>query len=110
MPGKFPLDFVGLARYTSTVGTKMPGITDSTFFDYGISISRQDKNYDIAFEYVNRRDFRLGKNYDRLTLVANYQIIPGIVVVASCGKNFTQVDNVFTAVGVKFGLSTQKVN
>lgn len=109
-PNKFPLDFVALARYTSTVGTKIPGISDSMFFDYGISLSRQDKNYDIQFEYVNRRDFRLNKNYDRLTLVANYQIIQGIVVVASCGKDFTQANNVFTALGIKFGLSTQKVN
>jgi len=108
-PNGFPLDIVGLLRYSAATAT-IDSDKNQSFFDYGISLSKQGDTFDLQFEYVNRKDFLIEKNYDRLAFVANYQIIPGFVAVASIGKNFDNVDNLFTSLGVKFGLSKQKVN
>ncbi|MES2484343.1 MAG: hypothetical protein V4581_00105 [Bacteroidota bacterium] len=105
-PKDFPLDVVVLGRYSRQFGNQFPN--ESSFVDAGGSISKQGKNFDLQLEYVYRWDTTLKTNYDRLALVANYQIMPGIVAVASVGKNFDDVNNVFTALGVKFGLSRQK--
>jgi hypothetical protein len=106
-PDKFPLDLVFLARYSWATGITSASGTDSAFFDYGVNISHQDKDFDLAVEYVNRRDFAAGSNYDRFALVANYQVKPGIVAVASVGKDFTKVNNIFALLGVKFGISKE---
>ncbi|HEX6170986.1 MAG TPA: hypothetical protein VFZ33_14955 [Chitinophagaceae bacterium] len=108
-PYKFPLDFVLLARYSWATGANSKSGKDSAFFDYGINLSYQDKekNFDVQLEYVNRRDYSAQSNYDHFALVANYQIIPGIVAVASIGKEFKAVNNVFALLGVKFGISKE---
>jgi hypothetical protein len=108
-PYKFPLDFVLLARYSWTAGSGSKSGKDSAFFDYGINLSYQDqdKNFDVQIEYVNRRDLSAESNYDHFALVANYQVIPGIVAVASIGKDFKKVNNVFALLGVKFGISKE---
>jgi hypothetical protein len=103
------LDFVGLVRYTSCIGNVPKGTSDSTFLDYGINISHQGNDFDMQLEYVNRRDFSIKETYDRLVFVANYQIMPGVVAVASFGKDFTKVNNIFSAIGIKFGLSKEKM-
>ena len=105
-PKDFPLDIVVLGRYSKQFGNKFPD--ESSFIDAGGSISRQGKGFDLQLEYVYRWDTILHKNYDRLALVAQYQVMKGVVAVASVGKNFDDVNNVFTAFGIKFGLSTQK--
>lgn len=105
-PKNFPIDLVALGRYSKRFGNELP--EDSSYADAGLSISKQGNNFDLQLEYVYRWDTTLKENYDRLALIANYQIMPGIVAVASLGKNFNDVDNVFTAFGVKFGLSKQK--
>ncbi len=106
-PDKFPLDIVVLARYSWSTGNVSPAAKDSAFFDYGANLSYQDKNFDVAVEYVNRRDISAKQGYDRFALVANYQVMPGIVAVASLGKDFKKVDNVFAILGIKFGLSKE---
>ena len=106
-PDKFPLDFVFLARYSWAAGITSASGKDSAFFDYGVNLSYQNKDFDLEIEYVNRRDFAAKANFDRFALVANYQIIPGIVAVASLGKNFNEVNNVFGLLGVKFGISRE---
>lgn len=106
-PDKFPLTFVGLARYTWGAGAVAHSGRDTAFFDYGINLSYQNEDFDIQAEYVNRRDFSERANYDRLAIVVNYQVIPGIVAVASLGKDFKRVNNVFALLGVKFGISRE---
>ncbi len=108
-PTGFPVDLVALFRYSSSTD-KTELNKDTSVFDYGISLSKQGETFDLQFEYVKRRDMTLDEDYDRMAFIANYQIMPGIVAVASLGKNFENVDNIFTSLGVKFGLSKQKVN
>jgi hypothetical protein len=106
-PDKFPLDIVVLARYSWATGNISHTGKDSAFFDYGANLSFQDKNFDVAIEYVNRRDLTAKLGYDRFALVANYQITTGIVAVASVGKDFKKVNNVFGILGIKFGISKE---
>jgi len=108
-PYTFPLDIVALARYSRAVDPAKTG-QDSVFFDAGLSLSYQEKNFDLALEYVNRRDIPNKSNYHRLALVANYQVMPGIVAVASVGKDFNKVNNVLAVFGIKFGLSKEKAS
>ncbi|MBS1563331.1 MAG: hypothetical protein JST39_03030 [Bacteroidetes bacterium] len=108
-PYKFPLDIVALGRYSRAVDQTKSG-KDSVFFDYGLSLSYQEKNFDLAFEYVNRRDIANKADYHRLALVANYQVMSGIVAVASVGKDFDKVNNVLAVFGIKFGLSKEKAS
>jgi hypothetical protein len=77
---------------------------DSAFFDYGIALSYQSERLDIAFEYVNRNDFSLKKNYDRLALNANFMLNENIIIEVAVGKNFGKVDNIISVFGMKFAL------
>ena len=108
-PYKFPLDFVALTRYSRAVSPTKAG-QDSVFFDYGLSLSYQQKNFDLAFEFIDRRDIPTHTDYHRLALVANYQVADGIVAVASVGKDFNKVNNVLAVFGIKFGLSKEKAS
>ena len=108
-PKDFPIDLVALFRYSKTFTTDNT-IPDSSFIDYGMSLSKQGDEFDLQFEYVNRRDVTLHQSYDRLAFIVNYRISKGIIAVASFGKNFDEVENVFTAFGVKIGLSRQPIN
>ena len=108
-PDASPVTFVGLARYTSSIGNVSKSISDSVFFDYGLNISHQSNDFDLQFEYVKRKDVSANAVYDRAVLVANYQIMPGVVAVVSFGKDFNKVNNIFSALGVKFGLSNEKM-
>ncbi len=108
-PDNSPITFVGLARYLSTKGNPSKFMRDSSFFDYGINISHQGDAFDLQFEFVKRNSKVDNSNYDRLIFIANYQIMPGIVAVASFGKDYARVNNVFSAIGIKFGLSTEKM-
>jgi hypothetical protein len=109
-PIKFPIDFVALARYNKTFGNTINNQIEASFFDFGGSISKQGDNFDLQLEYVYRRDLDLDLNYDRLAFVANIKISKDFVAVASLGKNFDEVDNVFTAIGIRFGLAKQKMS
>lgn len=106
-PKGFPIDFVLLGRYSKTFGELNDLIEDSSFIDFGASISKQTKNFDLQLEYVYRRDTNLDLNFDRLVFVSNYKITDNIVAVASFGKNFDEVQDIFTAFGIKVGLSKQ---
>lgn len=107
-PKGFPIDFVALARYSKTISHNITIAPETSFTDYGLSLSKQGEDFDLQFEYVNRTDNELKDTYDRVALIANYRIAKGIVAVASIGKDFDEVRNVFSAFGVKFGLGTQK--
>jgi hypothetical protein len=82
-------------------------IEDSSFLDFGGGISKQTSNFDLQIEYVYRRDTNLDLNFDRLAFVSNYKITKDIVAVASFGKNFDKIQDIFTAFGIKVGLSKQ---
>ncbi|MBL0183755.1 MAG: hypothetical protein IPP96_16300 [Chitinophagaceae bacterium] len=107
-PKECPLDFTALARYSWTNNTNPKVGSDSAFFDYGLSLSFQKPKYDLALEFINRYDFSIKSNTNRLALVVNYMIYDNIVIVGSFGKNFDKVKNLLTVVGVKFGLSNDK--
>lgn len=108
-PYKFPLDIVLLARFSRANQITAKAGRDSTFFDYGLNFSYRDetRNFELQMEYVNRRDLFIKENYDHFALVANYQIIPGIVAVASIGNDFKKVTHVFALIGLKFGISKE---
>jgi len=107
-PTKIPINLTALGRYTWATSEKSKIGADSAFIDFGANLSYQNTDFDLQFEYVNRRDLSIKTTYDRLAFIANYQIIPGIVAVVSFGKDFKQINNVFSALGVKFGLSKEK--
>lgn len=109
-PDKGLLDFVALVRYSWTNNANAKSGKDSAFFDYGIAANYESNNFNISFEYVNRRDFSIQKNYDRLCFTAIYQLNKNIALVASLGKNFDKVDNIITVFGLNFGIANQKVN
>jgi hypothetical protein len=106
-PKGFPIDFVLLGRYSKTFGDSNNLIEDSSFIDFGASISKRTDNFDLQLEYVYRRDTNLDLNFDRLVFVSNYKITDNVVAVASFGKNFDKVQDIFTAFGIKVGLSKQ---
>lgn len=107
MPNSF-LDIVALARYSKTINGLENQSSNSSFLDFGAGLSRQGSNYDVQLEYIYRRDTTLDTNYDRLAFIVNYQIISGLVAVASFGKNFDEQNDIFTAFGIKFGISNRK--
>lgn len=105
---EFPLDITALARYSWTNNATPKIGTDSVFFDYGFSLSLQKPKFDIALEYINRHNFSIKSNSDRIAAVVNYALSETIVIVGSLGKNFDKVNNVLTVLGVKFGISNEK--
>lgn len=108
-PIGFPIDFVALARFSKTFGNTNILQMESSFIDFGGSISKQGDNFDLQIEYLYRRNTDLNLNYDRFAFVANYKINKDFVAVASLGKNFDKVDNIFTALGIKFSIAKQKM-
>ncbi|MCZ8145828.1 hypothetical protein [Flavobacterium sp.] len=102
------LDIVLLARYSKEFNEHFTPF-NSENFDFGVSLSHQGKRYDINFEYIHRSDLTISKNFNRLTAVLNYELFKGVYGVASFGKNFNIVENLFTIVGIKFGISRQKM-
>ena len=107
---KTPLSLVGVARYSKTIQPTEISKEDSAFFDGGIALSYQNNSFDLQLEYVYRNDIPNGKAYDRTTFIANYMVADNLVIVASLGKNFDNVQDIFAAFGLKFGLSKQKIS
>jgi len=105
IPLKLPIDFVGVIRYTWSGLPPKVSTRDSAFVDVGIGIFYSGRNISFSGEYLNRYDRSLNKNYDRLAVAANYKISNQFVVIASFGKNFANVENLFTSLGINFGLS-----
>lgn len=108
-PG-FPLTFTGVARYSRLVGSVPKGLSDSAFFDYGLNVSYSTKKFDVAAEFVERRDVEYQQNYHRFTFTGNFVITDNIILVAALGKNFNKVNNIISVFGVKLGLSKEKVS
>lgn len=108
-PANIPLSILALGRYSRQVGEAKTGSEDSAYLDYGIGLSYERNSFDAALEYINRRDFAERKNYDRLVFVVNYQVIEEVTLVASFGKNFKEMNNLFTVFGTKIGISRSKV-
>jgi hypothetical protein len=108
-PNGFPVDILALGRYSEILYSGK-STDNSQLIDFGGAISKQGEEFDLQLEYVYRQDTTLDESYNRFTFVANYQIFPGVVAVASIGKDFDKVQNVFSTFGIKFGLSNQKVN
>jgi len=101
-PNKSILDFAGLVRYSWVSNSITKTTSDSSFLDSGMSVHYQQQNFDLSFEYINRRDFALQKNTDRLALVANYKLNDLFVLVVSAGKNFGDSNNIIATTGIRF--------
>jgi len=106
-PSDAPLSVVGLGRY-SWAGSKLNNKSDSTFLDLGVSLSYVGRKIDLSAEYVSRKDYQANKRYGRVAVVLNYLLSENIILVASTGKNFSNVNDIIAVFGVKFGVSTQK--
>ena len=105
-PEKFPLDLLVLSKYSKSIGR--PG-KDSAFLDFGFGLSYEKNKFDLHAEYVNRQDVSFHNNYNRVVFVANYQIFNEITLVASFGKNFDGVNDLFTLIGTKIGISKTRI-
>jgi hypothetical protein len=105
---KLPLSALGVFRYTKAISRLKIGV-DSSFIDYGIAASYQQPKFDLQLEYVNRTDTENDDNYNRLVLVGNYLVAENLVIVASFGKNFSDVKNIVALFGVKFGISNERL-
>jgi hypothetical protein len=108
-PPRFPLDIIGLVRYSKVFGSPSKTGSDSSFVDFGLSLSFLKANFDVAVEYINRHDFLAKADYNRFDFVANYQITDYVTLVASFGKNFGKVDDIISLFGIKVGLSKEKI-
>lgn len=100
---------IGLARYSWASNASAKIGSDSSFFDYGLSLNFQKSRFDLSLEYVNRRDISIKKNYDRFAFIANYMVNENIYIVSSFGKNFDNVEDIIALFGVKFAISREKL-
>lgn len=109
-PAKNNLDFTGVARYSWVNNATPKTGSDSAFLDFGAALNYEKNKFNISFEYITRKDLSAKSNSTRFALVSNYALNENIILVASVGKNFSEVDNIITAFGIKFGLSRNKVS
>ncbi len=103
---KLPIDICGVARYTNSISSIS---TDSSYFDYGIAASYNSAQLDLSVEFVSRNNYSLNTAHTRFALVGNYMVSNNIVVVASVGKDFSNLDNVLAIFGIKLALSNEKM-
>lgn len=109
-PSMVKLNFTAVARY-SWANNSTPKIgKDSSFFDAGLSLNYEQDKFNFSAEYISRKDFSAKRNYDRFTFVSNYVLTENIVLVASLGKNFTKVNNIITAFGIKLAVARSKLS
>jgi hypothetical protein len=108
-PYESPLDFVATCRYSSSGIAAKASKRDSSFVDVGLGLFYSGSRFSCSAEYLNRYDNSLQKSYDRLAFAINYKVNSTIVVVGAFGKNFDNVENLFTTLGIGFGLSKNTV-
>lgn len=108
-PSIVPLNFTAVARYSWANNTKPKAGKDSSFLDFGLSLNYELRKLSLAAEYVYRKDFSVNTNYARFAFVGNYALLENIVLVASVGKNFSNVEDIITVVGVKLALSRSRL-
>jgi len=108
-PNTFPLDLTALTRYSWANNASPKMSKDSAFFDYGLSLSYQKTKFDISLEYINRSDLSINSSSDRFAIIANYALSENIIIVGSFGKNFENVGNILSVIGVKLGFSNEKI-
>ncbi|TDX01870.1 hypothetical protein [Dinghuibacter silviterrae] len=108
-PSWLPLDIVGVGRYTWLNGSAQNTKADSAFLDYGAGLFYAKGAVSLSGEYLRRHDYSLKTDYYRLAVALNYKISDNIVAVASFGKDFDNVQNLFTSFGINFGLSKNTV-
>ena len=109
-PAKSMMDFTGVARYSWANNTEAKVGKDSSFLDLGVALNYQKDKFNLSLEFVSRNDYSVKKNYDRFAFVANYVLSENVIIVAAIGKNFSNVDNIVSAFGVKFGVSRSRVS
>lgn len=81
------------------------------FFDFGGSLGlEKNKNFTVNGEFVFRRDLITDMNTQRIAVVANYKLIDQFYIVGSFGKNFGQVDNLISILGISLGLNNEPLN
>ncbi len=105
-----PLNITGVARYSWANNTNPKIGKDSSFFDIGVSLNYELRKLNIAAEYVYRKDLSVNKNYARFAFVGNYALTENIILVTSIGKNFGNVEDMITLVGIKLAVSRSKLS
>lgn len=108
-PSIIPLNFSGVARYSWANNIAPKAGKDSSFLDLGLALNYDLRKLSLSAEYVYRKDFSLSTNYARFSFVGNYALLENIVLVASVGKNFSNVQDIISVVGVKLALSRSRL-
>jgi hypothetical protein len=107
-PNKFPLGFVGMARYAWTGNTINQVKTDARFMEFGAQMNYTTSKFVVEAEYLNRRSLYSAQNYSQLTASLTYAVTDDINVVASYGKPLTSAQPIVALFGINFGFSRNK--
>jgi hypothetical protein len=85
---------------------------DSNFLDFGGSLGYEsgNNNFSLNGEYVYRDNKLTKETNHRVAVVANYRINNQIYVVGSFGKNFGNVENLISLLGINVGLNNQPID
>ncbi|MDO3627581.1 hypothetical protein [Mucilaginibacter sp. BT774] len=107
-PTKFPLEFVGLARYAWTNNTVNNIKTSSRFAEFGAQTNYTTTKFSIEAEYLNRRDLYAAQNYSHLSASLTYHITDNLAAVAAYGKDLKVGEALTALFGINFGFERSK--
>ncbi|ESU20297.1 hypothetical protein FEDK69T_28100 [Flavobacterium enshiense DK69] len=72
--------------------------------DIGIKVDFQIKDFSMAYEHIHRNfSESTGVDSDRNVFIIQYEITDGLYFTGSYGKNFGEVNNLFTLFGINYG-------
>jgi hypothetical protein len=79
-------------------------------FDFGIKVDYTVKDFSLSFEHINRKynDSAL-ESTNRNVFMMQYKISDGLYLSGSYGKNFGEVNNLFSLFGINYGFGATKL-
>ncbi len=84
--------------------------SESNLFDFGTSLNYDISKISISLEYIQRMNFRQNVLNDyRIAAIGNYEVLDGIFITTSIGKNFSDINNIIALAGIDFGFSKKKI-
>ena len=111
---KYNLAAIGLLKYISD--NILTDDVNNVFeresaMDVGIKIDFTIKDFTLAYEHIERSyKGDNGKDSDRNVFVMQYKISDGLYFTGSYGKNFGEVNNLFTLFGINYGFGNTQLN
>lgn len=99
------LNLYAVGRYIidGTTGTTI------TYRDFGGKVESAFEKITFSYEYIYRAD-NANTNTFRSTGLIKYKVSNSICIVGSFGKNFGDVNNIISMLGINWGLSTNTQN